>query len=76
MKKKKLIKLIDPEPSSCYPMKCGYKDRPKTGNAVVDLIIEPVFFDAPRNAPTDYYRHSVGCLWAEWAKREIARRMK
>lgn len=75
IKRKKIIKWVDPEPKSCYPTRCGYEDRAKTGNPVVDLIMVPTFIDAPRNHPTDYFRHNIGCLWAQWAKREIARSM-
>lgn len=73
--RKKVVKWIDPEPKSCYPTLCGYEQRSKTGSAVIDLIIESTFIKAPRNTPTDYRVHNVGCLWAEWAKREIARNM-
>lgn len=76
MKKKKIIKLIDPEPKRCYPNECGYEKRERTGNPVYDLIIVPTFVAAPRDNLQDYMRHNVGCLWAQWAMREIARKMK
>jgi hypothetical protein len=75
IKRKKIIKWVDPEPKFCYPIQCGYDHHPKTGSPVIDLILVPTFVDAPRNRPADYIGHNLGCLWAEWAKREIARNM-
>lgn len=75
IKRKKIIKWVDPEPKFCYPTRCGYESREKTGNPVVDLILVPTFIDAPRNHPVDYVKHDMGCFWADWAKREIARNM-
>lgn len=75
IKRKKIIKWLDPEPKSCYPTRCGHEDSPRTGNAVFDLLAERVFIPESRNSLTDYFKHNVGCLWAEWAKREIARNM-
>ena len=74
VKKKKIIKLLDPEPKRCYPKSCGYEKIEKT-NTVIDVVSMPTFVPAPRNDPQEYLHHDVGCLWAQWAMREIARNM-
>lgn len=75
IKRKKIIKWLDPEPKACYPTRCGHEEIPRTNHPVIDLLSIRTFIEAPRNVPTDYLRHNVGCLWAEWAKRQIAREM-
>ena len=77
-KRNKIIAMIDPEPKRCFVdgRDCGTWERPeKTGILMNDLLTENVYRYIPRRVPQDYINHSVGCLWAEWAKREIARNM-
>ena len=54
---------IDPEPIRCHVdgRKCGYENEEK----------ERV--ESPRRTPEDYLRHELGCMWAFWAMRELAR---
>lgn len=79
MKKKKLIRLLDPEPKVCFvnARDCGNWERPKrTGILEHDILSENIYHYAPKRELINYLEHTPGCLWAQWAMREVARRMK
>jgi hypothetical protein len=71
---KKLIKIIDPEPSCGCGRYVTYYVNDKTGT-LYDLLGEKIseFIPASRDS-LDYSAHDFGCPWSMWAMREKARR--
>lgn len=77
-KREKIIRLLDPEPRRCFPEAedCGHWESPRrTGILANDILTNNVYRYAPKSRLIDYADHKLGCLWAEWAKREIVRQM-
>ena len=64
------VNLIDPEPMSCD---CRMPLRKDIGAHEYGCCCGGVT-TLPREAPDRYPSHGYGCAWAEWARRELARR--